>query len=158
MKKTEEKIAGITVIRSRRKTLSLEVTKDAKALIRAPIRMRDTDIHAFVNKHEKWLSEHIKRRKERNALESSYPETREELFEKARRIIPLKVSHYAGIMGIYPTGVRITGASTRFGSCSAKNSLCFSYRLMMYPEKAVDYVVIHELSHIIHHNHGKDFW
>ena len=74
------------------------------------------------------------------------------------REIPPKVRHYAAIMGLRPTGIRITSARTRFGSCSGKNSLCFSWRLMEYPEEAVDYVVVHELAHIVHKNHGPDFW
>ena len=61
-------------------------------------------------------------------------------------------------MGVQPTGVRITSARTRFGSCSGKDSLCFSWRLMQYPEDAVDYVVVHELAHIVHKNHGPYFW
>ena len=61
-------------------------------------------------------------------------------------------------MGLTPTGVRITGARRRFGSCSAKNSLCFSWRLMLYPQAAVDYVVVHELAHIAHKNHGPAFY
>ena len=61
-------------------------------------------------------------------------------------------------MGLRPAGVTITGAEKRFGSCSAKNRICFSWRLMQYPEEAVDYVVVHELAHILHKNHGKAFY
>ena len=61
-------------------------------------------------------------------------------------------------MGLHPTGLRITSARTRFGSCSAKNSICFSWRLMQYPDAAVDYVVVHELAHIREKNHGRAFY
>lgn len=61
-------------------------------------------------------------------------------------------------MGVSPTGIKITSAKKRFGSCSGKNSLCFSFMLMQYPEEAVDYVVVHELAHIRHHNHSRDFY
>lgn len=61
-------------------------------------------------------------------------------------------------MGLTPAGIKITSAEKRFGSCSAKDSLCFSYRLMLYPPDAVDYVVVHELAHIRHKNHGKQFY
>jgi predicted metal-dependent hydrolase len=54
--------------------------------------------------------------------------------------------------------VKITSAKTRFGSCSGKNNICFSYILMQYPEQAIDYVVLHELAHTRHHNHGPKFW
>ena len=61
-------------------------------------------------------------------------------------------------MNLHPTGVTITGAEKRFGSCSAKNRICYSWRLMAYPEAAIDYVVVHELAHIRHKNHGKEFY
>lgn len=61
-------------------------------------------------------------------------------------------------MNLYPTGLKITSARTRFGSCSGKNSICFSWRLMDYPEPAIDNVVVHELAHIAHKNHGPQFW
>ena len=54
--------------------------------------------------------------------------------------------------------VTITGAEKRFGSCSARNSICFSWRLMQYPDEAVDYVVVHELAHIQEKNHGRAFY
>ena len=74
------------------------------------------------------------------------------------RVLPPKVEHYAALMGVRPVGVTITAAKTRFGSCSAKNRLCFSLYLMRYPEDAVDYVVVHELAHIRHHNHSPAFY
>ena len=54
--------------------------------------------------------------------------------------------------------MKITSARKRFGSCSGKNSLCFSYWLMLYPQEAVDYVIVHELAHIVHKNHSAAFY
>ena len=61
-------------------------------------------------------------------------------------------------MGVTPTRITITRAKTRFGSCSGKNSVSFSCHLMLYPDAAVDYVVVHELTHIRHHDHSAAFW
>ena len=98
---------------------------------------------------------------QRSRLEA-YPEPdeaeRARLTALARDVIPEKVRHYSRIMGLYPTAVTITGARTRFGSCSGTNRLCFSLRLMQYPDEAVDYVVVHELAHIVHKNHGREFY
>ena len=77
---------------------------------------------------------------------------------RARDYLPGRVEQYAGLMGLRPAGISITGARKRFGSCSAKNRICFSWRLMQYPEAAIDYVVVHELAHIRHKNHGPDFY
>lgn len=153
-----EKLPEFKIIRSNRKTLSLEITRSGEALVRAPRKISRAYIDAFVMKNREWLVLRMQKRLEKNARENVNDEQREHLILLAKQIIPEKVAHFAKIMGVEPNGVKITSAQTRFGSCSGKNSLCFSYRVMLYPEKAVDYVVIHELSHIVHHDHSKDFW
>ena len=61
-------------------------------------------------------------------------------------------------MDLTPASVKITSARTRFGSCSGKNSVCFSWYLMRYPDEAIDYVVVHELAHLRHHDHSPAFY
>ena len=68
------------------------------------------------------------------------------------------MAYWSEATGLVPTGIKITAAKKRYGSCSGKNSLCFSWRLMLYPPEAIDYVVVHELAHIRHHNHSPAFW
>ena len=96
------------------------------------------------------------------ARQAAHPEPdeaqRRALIEKAKTILPPKIEHYAALMGVHPTRVTITGARTRFGSCSGKNAISFSWQLMQYPEEAIDYVVVHELAHIRHHDHSAAFY
>ena len=68
------------------------------------------------------------------------------------------MEYYGRLMGLMPTGLTITDARKRFGSCSGKNRISFAWRLMRYPEEAIDYVVVHELAHIRHKNHGEAFY
>ncbi len=147
------------LIRSARRTVALEVTPDCRVLVRAPLRLSKKQIDGFVEKHTQWLEKHLERQQVRQAR---YPEPseqeREEYIRRAREELPGKISHYSAVMGLYPTGVTITGARKRFGSCSGKNRICFSWRLMQYPEAAVDYVVVHELAHIRHKDHSKAFY
>ncbi len=147
-----------TIIRSKRKTLSLEVTREGKVLVRAPQKISCAYINDFVMKNSAWLAGKLEARANKNARENVSEEEKARLMALAREVIPKKVEYFAKIMGVEPSSVKITGAMTRWGSCSAKNALCFSWRLMLYPEKAMDYVVIHELSHILHHNHSREFW
>ena len=154
----KEKLPEFEIKRSKRKTVSLEITRDASILVRAPLKMPREAIDAFVTKNLAWIESHMKRREAKNQRENVSDKQREELIDAAKIIIPEKVRYFAEIMRVSPTGVKITSARTRFGSCSGKNSLCFSWRVMLYPEKAVDYVVIHELSHIKHHDHSDAFW
>ena len=145
--------------RSSRKTLAIEITRDGKLIVRAPNRMPIERIERFVSEQEQWISSHLTRAEERaRAHPEPTPEEEKRLREAAKELLPQRVSHYAALMGLTPTGIKITGAKTRFGSCSAKNSLCFSFRLMQYPMEAIDYVVVHELSHIVHKNHGPHFY
>ncbi len=62
------------------------------------------------------------------------------------------------LVGKAPQQVRITSAKTRWGSCSAKGGLNFSWRLLCAPPEAMDYVVVHELAHLIEFNHSSRFW
>ena len=77
---------------------------------------------------------------------------------EARRVLTERVRLHAGIMRVRPAGLRITSARTRWGSCSAQNSLNFCWRLVMCPLPVIDYVVVHELSHILHKDHSPAFW
>ena len=99
----------------------------------------------------------IKRTAREQSLAGS-PEQIEALYRAAKQTIPPRVAYYAQRMGVTPTGIRITSAAKRFGSCSGKNSLCFSYRVMMYPPEVIDYVIVHELAHIRHHDHSTAFY
>jgi len=76
----------------------------------------------------------------------------------AKSVMKEKVAHFAGLMSLSPASVRITGAKTRWGSCSAKKSLNFSWRLMMADEDVIDYIAVHELAHIKEMNHSARFW
>lgn len=78
--------------------------------------------------------------------------------EQAGKIIAERVQELAAGNGFIYRQVKITSARTRWGSCSAKGSLCFSWRLVMAPLPVIDYVVVHELVHLKERNHGKGFW
>ena len=71
---------------------------------------------------------------------------------------PGRVARLGALMGAMPTRITITDARTRLGSCSSKGAICFSWRLMLYPDEAIDYVVAHELAHLRHLNHGPEFY
>ena len=147
------------VIRTQRKTIALEVTRALEVVVRAPRGMSEQAVSRFVMSHQNWLAAAIGRQTERAAKHPEPTEAEEQaLRHKAKIQLPEKVRHYAETMGVFPTGIRITSARTRFGSCSAKNSLSFSWRLMQYPDEAIDYVVVHELAHIRHHDHSRAFY
>lgn len=78
--------------------------------------------------------------------------------KKAKEVFWNDVVKYARSMNLAPSGIRITSAKTRWGSCSCDNHLNFSFRLLMCPKEIIEYVVVHELCHILHRDHSKAFW
>ncbi|MDD3346792.1 M48 family metallopeptidase [Oscillibacter sp.] len=147
------------LIRSRRKTLALEITRDCRVVVRAPLTASKTCIDDFVSSHRAWLLRHLERQRRRSA--EAPPPTEAEiagLKARARAVLPEKVAKWSREMGLTPTGVKITSARKRYGSCSGKNGLCFSCFLMNSPDEAIDLVVVHELCHIREKNHGPGFY
>jgi hypothetical protein len=69
-----------------------------------------------------------------------------------------KVKRYAAIVGVEPTGVAIKSFKSRWGSCSAKGKIDFNWKIILAPNRMVDYVVVHELCHLKHHDHSPQFW
>jgi predicted metal-dependent hydrolase len=78
--------------------------------------------------------------------------------DQARKIIEERVARLADQFRHHVNKIRITSARTRWGSCSSTGTLSFSWRLIMTSPAVIDYVIIHELAHTVHHNHSKKFW
>ena len=148
------------LIRSRRRTLALEITRDCRVLVRAPLRTSQARIDAFVSAHQDWIARHLEDQRRRSAAAPPTPTPAEieALKARARAVLPPKIAFWSQRMGVTPTGLKITTARKRWGSCSGKNSLCFSCFLMDRPEAAIDLVVVHELCHIRVKNHGPAFY
>ncbi len=146
-------------LRSDRKTLSVQITREGEIVVRAPKRISATAIEKFVSDNENWIKTHLARVR---AHSERYPEPTEaakaNYIAEAKEYLPERVEYFAKIMGVMPTGITVTGAKTRYGSCSSKNRLSFSWRTMQYPREFIDYVVVHELAHIKHKNHGREFY
>lgn len=149
------------LVRSDRRTLSAEVKKDGRVIVRAPRWTSDRTVEKFLSERAEWIEGHVARARTRDERYNydRYTELEiEELKRRAREtIIPL-VEKYKVMVGVEPASVRINRAKGRFGSCSAKNTLNFSCFLMLYPIEAVEYVVVHELCHIKEHNHQRRFY
>jgi predicted metal-dependent hydrolase len=116
------------------------------------------EIDAFVTAHEAWVERQLVKRRAQPAKAEPTAEEIAELKVRTRQMVEPMVEHYAARMGVRFAGIRITTARTRYGSCSGINSLCFSCFLGECPPEAVELVVVHELCHIVHKNHGSQFY
>ncbi len=147
-----------TLIKSKRKSVALEISPEGSLIIRAPLNFTEKDATNFINKNEKWILKHLPSILDKKEEISKLSDKDILLAKKNIKIIcSFLIKKYAPLMNVYPKNIKITSAEKRFGSCSNKNNICFSYLLMLYPIEAITYVVVHELAHIKHHNHSSDF-
>jgi predicted metal-dependent hydrolase len=189
------------VIRTKRRTLVLQIMPDASLIIRAPARAPEEMIRQAVQKKMPWI---LKKQRMARATfrppvkfvdgeefpylgkwhkllvvpgasvplvfnENGFllsgthlPEARR-LFEewykkKAFEIIRDRIKQYAEMTGLKYSNISISSAKKRWGSCSLKGRLNFTWRLVMTPLAVVDYVIVHELAHLEEHNHSSRFW
>ena len=191
------------LIRSKRKTLHLKVSTDAKLTVRVPFNCSDEIIRKFVQKHADWIihrqnyaQEHCKPASPKQfvsgeeflyigkhyklvisevndapltfdglnfVLVANYLNNPRELFirwykQEAFKMISERVRLYSSITGIRYHKTSITDAHHRWGSCSAKGNLNFTWSLIMAPLEVIDCVIVHELVHIKIKGHSKHFW
>lgn len=154
----------VTVIRSNRKTVAIQVNSDLSVTVRAPRSVSEKDIEEILKKKEAWISKHIekiKETKERFEAEPTEKLTREKviaLVDEALKVIPERVEYFAKVIGVTYGKITVRNQKTRWGSCSSKGNLNFNCLLMLAPPEVLDYVVVHELCHRKQMNHSKAFW
>lgn len=146
------------IIKSNRKTISLSVNDDLMPVVRAPYFATKSQIDLFVENNTQWINKAVERKRSELERYNLSADELTALINRAKAYIPERVNYFSSLMNLKPTSIKITKAKKRFGSCSGKNGLCFSCYLMLYSERAIDYVVVHELAHIQHHNHSKEFY
>ncbi len=192
------------IIRSKRKTITLEVCDDATLIVKAPLRVKDNIINQVILKHHKWLENKKKQILSRDIrfiqkkfvngenffylgklyplkivqnnemacpliLSSGYFYLQENIIDRRAAFISWykieayyniyqRINWYAQKKVFYYNKVKISNAQKQWASCTHLDNLNFSWRLIMAPLSVIDYVVVHELAHLVEKNHSKSFW
>ena len=147
------------LIRAKRRSMSLKVDLDGTITVRAPYRTPVQTADWFVEGHRDWIEVRLKAGERIMAERPSYTDQeRAEGRKRAAEAIRARCSHYAPLMGVSYGTITIREQKTRWGSCSAKGNLNFNWKLVLMPPEILDYVVVHELCHIRHHDHSPAFY
>lgn len=151
----------VIIERSRRKSLSLSVTKDLQVLVKAPYLMKSSIIKDFIAKNEWWIESRVERQKGINALKDEYSSSTAVGRAKRKAVLEMlsqRTLYWADIMGVKPSKIRLSSAEKRFGSCNSKGEISYSVILAHFSAEEQDAVIVHELAHLKEMNHGKRFY
>lgn len=166
-----------TLIRTKRKTIALIIKPDGQVFVRAPLRASEKRIQLFLETKVDWVERHLQTIKTREIEAISWylwgdevsefdflnqkPEV--DLYHYINQRIPFYI-HKIGLKNI-DYKVSIKTYKSKWGSCKHKKTLfsksyilSFNQKLLHFPKSVVDYVIAHEVSHILQPNHSRNFW
>lgn len=120
-------------------------------------------IEDFVQEKSIWIDQKLAiKRKQLEILENNFQERSASWYAKkkkeARKLFEQRIAHYEKLTGLKVKRLRLSSAKTRWGSCSLDASISLVWRLVLAPIEIVDYVIVHEIMHIRHPNHSREFW
>ncbi|RXJ79050.1 hypothetical protein CRU86_03975 [Aliarcobacter skirrowii] len=150
----------------------LRVLSDNLIQIRANRYFTILDAKDLIYRKKDWLIENIQKQNSKKLKENEFLYFGEKKLlsdflikdldkfykEEIQKIIPSLVEKYSNLMQLYPTKISYRKNRRTWGSCNFKNELNFNILLAKYPIFIIEYIVIHELAHIKHKNHSKDFY
>ena len=150
-----------TVIRSNRKTLSLQIKPDGTLVVRAPLHLPEREIRRFLREKSGWIEKTLQKVNAEKTAGEEAPLSLEdirELADRALKELPPRVRYFASLMGVTYGRITIRNQTGRWGSCTSVGNLNFNCLLMLAPEEVRDYVIVHELAHRKEMNHSAAFW
>lgn len=150
------------IIRSKRRTVGLQITEAGELIVRAPMGMPERQIQKIIEKKCSWIEKYTslaqERKKNRKQINRLSGEEIQKLKEQALKIIPERTAFWAKKVKVSYGRITIRCQKTRWGSCSSKGNLNFNCLLMLAPWEVLDYVIVHELCHRKEMNHFPEFW
>lgn len=152
----EGKTIPYTLYRSRIKNLYVYV-KDGEVIVKAPLRLANKYIEEFLNKKSKWIYEKLEESKTKVKKEKEEKIEQKDV-ARLQRIVKENIHKYSEILGKSPKKVRIRDLKYAWGSCSSNQNISINLKLATKDKRAIEYVVLHEMCHLIYMNHSKNFW
>lgn len=157
----DPQIGQITIrLSARAKRLSIKVNSLGEVCIVRPRNVSAKRALSFFESKRKWVLSHVETARERQDSTTMRNYSREEIEEIVRRAgsyLPNRIRHLAQRYGFEYNAVRLKNNKTNWGSCSSKKNINLNIALMTLPRALSDYIIIHELCHLRHMNHGRHF-
>lgn len=154
-----------TLIRSNRKSCAISISPDGQITVRVPLRISDRDIRHLLTDRQNWIiTKYLELQKKQaqrpvsDLTDSQRAALTQRYIAAAREYFPKRAAYFRQFTGGTYNRITIRDQKTRWGSCSARGTLSFNWRLMLAPPAILDYVVVHELCHLTHMNHSPAFW
>src|SRR5919201_5995554 len=121
-------------------------------------RASEADILAAIDYHAPWLERQLANAPQASLALDRLTLTEEQGRREANARITLIAQSEAMALGVRYTRIALRDQRSRWGSCSNRGTLSFNWRLVLAPHDVLDYVVVHEVCHLLEHNHGPEFW
>ena len=154
-----------TLVRSSRKSCAINIDPEGQITVRVPLRISQKEIaHLLVEKRIWIITKYLEIEKQRqNRPVSNLTDAQRTALEKryiaaAKEYFPKRAAYFVQFTGGSYNRISVRDQKTRWGSCSARGTLSFNWRLMLAPPTVADYVIVHELCHLTYMNHSADFW
>lgn len=140
--------------------LRIMIKLGGEVIVSAPRFVLMRTIEEFLLNHRDWLLQKVQVAKEQHKKQKeNYTQSSLSANSaRARKLATDKSKYFAGLYGVNFNRISIKNQSTQWGSCSSKKNLNFNYRIVFLPPELVDYVVVHEICHLIEMNHSERFW
>lgn len=134
--------------------------KDNKIYISSPKKVSIKEIERFIIQKEKWILNVIKKQEEYKNREKEIEAKRVKKYtdEEFLNIIKVSVNKYSSLMNLFPNKVKIKDMKYAWGSCTSNKNISFNSELIYFEKEIIEYVIVHELSHLKYMNHQKEFW
>lgn len=148
----------------RAKRIRITIKPDASVVVTLPYKLSTSRAESFVNEKRNWIEKkvtHIQKRIEefpQNFIPKNNKKDFETLQQKALTLVQQRLLHFNTHYDYTWKNVAVKNITSRWGSCSRRGNLSFSYRILFLTPEVADYLVVHELCHLGEFNHSKKFW
>lgn len=147
-------------IRTKRRTIELRITPDARLVVRAPLHAPEAHIRKLIAEKENWIRRHIDHLRLTVTRPVRVMAAADVLLRRkeAMEVFRARAEFFASSMGVRFHSLALSNAKGRWGSCAPGGRVRLNWRLVFAPSDVLDYVIVHELAHLKHADHSPRFW